>query len=319
MAHAHIDDQAVALQLCSFSPELEAELAARLRVVRWFDLDEAARADVLARQSAQIRVVVTGGHIGCDAELMQALPALGLVAVNGVGLDKVPLALAAGLGIAVTNTPGVLTDDVADLAVGLTIALMRQIPVGDAYVRSGRWAEKDLGLGRKVSGSRFGILGLGRIGAAIADRLIAFGEVGYVARTVKPVEHRAFAGARELADWCDVLIVACAATPETVGLVDRDILSALGPDGKLVNVSRGSVVDEAALIDALERGGIAGAALDVFANEPHVPDALRAAGRTVLTPHVASATVETRAAMAEMVVANIDAFLAGGRCLSPAD
>ena len=210
-----------------------------------------------------------------------------------------------------TTTPGTLTDDVADLAVGLIISLLRQIPAADAHVRSGAWPSGEQPLARKVTGRRFGILGLGHIGGAIAARLSAFGPVSYTSRHPKPVPYEYHADVGVLAVASDVLVVACSANESTRHLVDAGVLDALGPDGWLVNVSRGSVVDEAALIQALDAGKIAGGALDVFENEPQVPEALRNSPRAVLTPHIASATVETRRAMAELVLANLDAVLQG--------
>jgi lactate dehydrogenase-like 2-hydroxyacid dehydrogenase len=215
--------------------------------------------------------------------------------------------------VRVTTTPGTLTEDVADLAVGLIIALLRQIPAGDAHVRAGAWPSAERPLARKVSGRRFGILGLGQIGSAIAARLTAFGPVAYTSRSRKPVPYDFHADAAALAGASDVLVVACSANQTTRRLVNEAVFEALGPDGWLVNVSRGSVVDEAALIKALEAGRICGAALDVFETEPHVPEALRNSPRVVLTPHIASATVETRQAMAELVLRNLDAFLHGER------
>lgn len=300
-----------ALQLCPFSPELESELAARLSCIRWFELDEGAQAAWLAEHATHVRAVVTGGHIGCSNALIAALPNLGLIAINGVGFDKVDLPFAQQHNVAVTTTPDVLTDDVADLAVGLTIALLRGIPASDAFVRAGKWAAGNPPLARKVTGRRFGIVGLGRIGMAIARRLEAFGPIAYTGRREQPVDYAFHPNAQALATASDVLIVACAATPETHNLIDSNVLAALGSDGWLVNVSRGSVLDEGALIAALEAGTIAGAALDVFADEPVVPAALLGTDSTVLTPHIASATVETRRAMAELVLANVDAFLAG--------
>lgn len=307
----------LALQLCPYSPEMEAALAERLELVRWFQLDPAAQAAWLAAQGEQVAMVVTGGHIGCADALMQALPGLKLIAINGVGFDKVNLPLARQLGVAVSNTPDVLTDDVADLAVGLVIALKRQLVAADAHVRAGHWPQGDMPLARKVSGSRFGVFGLGRIGLAVADRLTPFGPVGYASRTDKPVAFARHDTLADLAAWSDVLVIACAATAETAGLVNAEILRALGPQGVLVNVSRGSVVDEAALIVALADGTIAGAALDVYAAEPHVPDALKHMPNTMLTPHIASATVECRAAMAALVLANVDAVLAGQPPVTP--
>ena len=302
---------ATALQLCPFSAALEAGLRERFAVVRWFELDEAAKAAWLAGKAGSVRAVVTGGHIGCPDDLMLALPTLGIVAINGVGFDKVNLELARRRGVGVTTTPGVLTDDVADLAVGLIIALLRQIPAGETHVRSSSWPKGERPLARKVSGRRFGILGLGHIGAAIARRLEPFGPVAYTSHQAKPVPYDFHPDVVSLACASQVLVVACAANESTRRLVDADVLTALGPEGWLVNISRGSVVDEPALIAALADGRLAGAALDVFESEPHVPEALRLSPKVVLTPHIASATVETRAAMADLVLKNLDAFLAG--------
>lgn len=301
----------VALQLCPLSPYLEAGLAERCTVVRWFELHADERARWLEEQAGTVRAVITGGHVGCPEALMAALPALGIVAINGVGHDKVDLALARTRGVRVTTTPDVLTDDVADLALGLVVALLRGIPAGDAHVRRGAWPVGDRPLARKVTGCRFGIVGLGQIGRAIATRVVVLGPVRYTGPQPKDVPYEYVADVVDLARESDVLILACAATPETRHLIDASVLEALGPGGYLVNVARGSVVDETALIEALDERRIAGAALDVFAEEPHVPDALRACERTVLTPHMASGTVQTRTAMADLVLANLDAFSAG--------
>ncbi|WP_404713840.1 2-hydroxyacid dehydrogenase [Sphingomonas sp. MMS24-J13] len=304
-------DRSTALQLCPLSPYLEAGLAERFNVVRWFDLAPGAQADWLAEHAGEVRAAATGGHIGCPSALMERLPALRIVAINGVGFDKVDLDLARARGVRVTTTPGTLTEDVADLAIGLVIALLRDLPAAAAHVRRGDWPDAERPLARKVSGRRFGILGLGHIGLAVAQRLAAFGPVAYYDPHRKDVPYDYFPDLLALAGASDVLCVAAAANPATRHLVDADVLAALGPDGYLVNISRGSVVDEAALTEALTAGRLAGAALDVFENEPHVPAALRSSDRTVLTPHIASATVETRRAMADMVLANLDAVMAG--------
>ena len=305
--------RATALQLCPFSAYLEAGLAARFDVVRWFELDDAAKAAWLGAHAPAVRAVVTGGHVGCSNTLMSALPALGLIAINGVGVDKVDLALARSRGVRVSTTPGTLTEDVADLAVGLVISLLRGIPAADAYLRDGDWAVRgDWPLARKVSGRRFGIVGLGNIGAATAARLAAFGPVAYTGPRRKDVPYPYHPDAVSLARASDVLVLACPANASTRHLIGDAVFDALGPAGYLVNVARGAVVDEAALGAALAAGRIAGAALDVFENEPQVPAALRASPRTVLTPHVASATHETRVQMADLVLANLDALLSGG-------
>ena len=296
------------LQLCPLSGYLEAGLEERFTVVRWFGLSPAAQAAWLAENGRAVRAVVTGGHVGCSNELMTALVNLGLIAINGVGVDKVDLGFARARAVRVSTTPGVLTEDVADLAVGLIIGLLRGIAQADAFVRAGSWPAGDRPLGRKVSGRRFGVVGLGQIGSAIAARLSAFGPVAYMGPAAKPVPYPYFAQATALAAACDVLVIACPANAATHHLVDAEVLRSLGPQGYLVNVSRGSIVDEAALTTALARGDLAGAALDVFANEPHVPEALRNSERVLLTPHVASATVETRKAMADMVLHNLNSL-----------
>ena len=301
----------LALQLNPFSASLEAELGKRLEVIRWCELGEAERAALLRDRGCDVVAIVAGGHIGGPTELIKALPNLKIVAINGVGFDKVDLELARSRGVWVTTTPGTLTEDVADLAVGLIISLLRRIPAADAHVRAGAWPSGEFPLARKVSGRRFGILGLGHIGGAIAQRLAAFGPVAYASRGPKPVPYECYPDAMALAHASDVLVVACSANAATRHMVGDGVLDALGPEGWLVNVSRGSVVDETALAGARAAGRIAGAALDVFENEPQVPQALRDSPKVVLTPHIASATVETRAAMAALVLANLDAVLAG--------
>ena len=306
------ESRAIALQMCRFPAYLEAGLKARFDIIRWFELSEPEKAGVLRQHAKAVRAVVTGGHIGCADDLMMALPSLGIVAINGVGVDKVNLSLAQQRGVYVTTTPGVLTEDVADLAVGLLIGLLRGIPAADAYVRAGKWLTSERPLARKVSGRRFGIVGLGHIGSAIAARLMAFGPVAYTGPRQKPQAAYTFHGsAKDLAAASDVLVIACPANASTHHLIDVAVLDALGPEGYLVNVARGSVIDEPALITALDTGRIAGAALDVFDNEPRVPAELIASPKVVLTPHVASATVETRMHMSEVVLANLDAFLSG--------
>ena len=301
----------VALQLCPFSEYLETALRQRFDVVRWYTLDATAQAAWLAAQAPTVRAVVTGGHIGCSNELMAQLPQLGIISINGVGVDKVDLPFARGRGVRVTTTPGVLTEDVADLAVGLVIALLRNLPAADQHVRGGHWPQGELPLGRKVSGRRFGIVGLGQIGSAIAARLAPFGPVSYMGPAAKPVPYPYHGDVLSLAKVSDVLVLACPANEVTRHLVGRTVLEALGPKGYLVNVSRGSVVDEAALVEALDAGQLAGAALDVYAQEPQVPAGLRTSARVVLTPHIASATWETRVGMADTVLANLDAWRAG--------
>ncbi len=307
----------LALQLCPFSPMLEEGLAQLFEVTRWFELEDAARSDMLGSRADEVRAIVTGGHIGCPPELMKALPQLGIIAINGVGYDKVDLAEARTRGVRVTTTPDVLTFDVADLAVGLVIDLLRGITLADRHVREGLWLTGERPLMQRVTGRRFGVVGLGRIGRATADRLTVFGPVRYNGPSKKEAPYDYEPDLLSLAEWADVLVVTCQSNDTTRGLIGGRILSALGPDGYLVNVARGSVVDEAALIEAVTTGAIAGAALDVFADEPRVPQALIDCGRVVLTPHIASATAECRRSMAELVLSNLRAFLAGEPLPSP--
>jgi lactate dehydrogenase-like 2-hydroxyacid dehydrogenase len=302
------EELASALQLCAFSDYFEAALRERFALVHWYELDQAERDGWLESHAAKVRAVVTGGHLGLSNELMRALPALRIIAINGAGVDKVDLALARSRGIRVASTPGVPTEDVADLAVGLIIGLLRAIPAGDVHVRSGAWERGDRPLARKVSGRRFGIVGLGQIGSAIAARLAAFGPVAYTSPKRKNVPYEYHAELMTLARASEVLVLACTANATTRKLIDGRVLGALGPQGYLVNVARGSVVDEAALITALQSGTLAGAALDVFEDEPHVPQALRSCSNVVLLPHTASATIETRTRMADVLLKELDGF-----------
>ncbi|CAB3807036.1 2-hydroxyacid dehydrogenase [Paraburkholderia fynbosensis] len=303
------ESKTLTLQLCPFSEYLEAGLNKHLQIVRWFELDDQAQNQWLEENAARVRAVATGGHIGCPSDLMLRLPSLGIVAINGVGFDKVDLNLAKARRVHVTNTPDVLTDDVADLAVGLIISLLREIPAAHAHVRAGEWPNGDVRLARKVTGRRFGIVGLGRIGSAIASRLKAFGPICYTDIERKDVQYEFHADLNSLARASDVLILASSANASTRHLIKADTYSALGNSGYLVNVARGSLVDEQALIEALNAGTIAGAALDVFEHEPNIPEALLKHPGVVLTPHVASATVETRTRMADIVLGNLEAYV----------
>ena len=273
---------------------------------------EPDQAGWLAAHAGEVEGVVTAGHSGIPSSLMAALPALRIVAINGVGYDRVDLEAARARGIRVTNTPDVLTDDVADLAIGLTIALLRRLPQAHMHVRDGRWPQADLPLTRKVTGKRFGIMGMGRIGQAVARRLAAFdGTIGYTANSDKPGPYTRHMDVVGLAAASDVLVVCAAASPATRRLVGRAVFDALGPHGFLVNIARGSIVDEPELVLALQEGRLGGAALDVFEDEPNVPEALFAMENVVLTPHVASATDETRTAMGQLMMDNLAAFFAG--------
>jgi hydroxypyruvate reductase len=268
----------------------------------------------------RIRALATGGEGKIPRALLDQLPALEMISVMGVGYDGVDAVAAAERGIPVTHTPGVLNDDVADLAIGLILSIARRIPHADRYVREGRWqGEGPMPLARKVSGTRLGIVGLGRIGQAIAKRAQAFGmSIAYTARSAKSeLPHPYYPSAAELAAQVDFLVAITPGGAGTRKLIDATVLKALGPKGYLINVARGSVVDEQALIDALQNGTIAGAGLDVFENEPKVPEALRALDNVVLTPHMASGTVQTRGDMAKLCADNLAAHFAGKPLLTP--
>ncbi|MBU3076868.1 2-hydroxyacid dehydrogenase [Sphingomonas quercus] len=286
----------------------------------WALDDLATRYTLLSEPAPGIEVVITGGTEGIDAATIDRLPDLKLIAVCAVGYDQTDVAHAHARGAEVTNTPDVLTDDVADLAIGLMIATARRIPAMDRYVRGGRWVRDGAApLATRFSGRRIGILGLGRIGRAIAWRAVPFAlEIAYHARSERrDVPWRYEADPVALAASVDVLVVATAGGAGTAGLVDRAVLDALGPDGMLINIARGSVVDEAALVAALAEGRLGSAGLDVFADEPNVPQALLAMENVVLMPHMGSATRQTRAAMAQLVIDNVDAFFAGRPLLTP--
>ena len=303
------------LQLCPLPPFVESALQARFAVTRWWEVpapDAWLAAQAGEVMAGEIQAIATSGHVGVPAPLLSGLPALEIIAIHGVGYDRIDLELARSRGVKVANTPDVLTDDVADLAIGLMIAAARTLPGADAFVRLGGWPEATLPLGRRISGRRYGILGLGRIGAAIARRLEGFGgEIAYAARSAKPVPYRRFDTPLELARWSEVFIVACSASAADAPIVDRAVIEAVGPQGLLINIARGGLVDEAEMIAALRGGRLGSAALDVFQDEPNVPDALRQAPNVVLTPHIGSATTETRRAMAELMLANLDAWLTG--------
>lgn len=259
------------------------------------------------------------GEASVPGSLLAQLPNAKVVSVFGVGYDGVDVPAAIEHGIPVTHTPDVLTDDVADLAMGLVLSVGRTIPQADQFVRAGQWPNGPMPLARKVSGARIGIVGLGRIGKAIAQRASGFGmSIAYTARTEKT--HCGFAfypTAAQLAANVDFLVIITPGGTGTKHMINAEVLQALGPRGFLINVARGSVVDEQALIEALQNGTIAGAGLDVFANEPNVPEALRSMRHVVLTPHMASATTETRQAMADLAFANMQAGISGQTLRSP--
>jgi len=277
------------------------------------------RAALVAEVGGRIRgIQTTGGH-GADARLIAALPRLEIISCFGVGVDAVDLDAAKQRGVIVTNTPDVLNECVADLAMGLTLATLRRISLGDRYVRGGSWLKGALPLAEKVGGKTMGILGYGRIGKAIAKRAEAFGmRIVYHGRKPQAgVAAKYYASLTEMARDCDVLMVICPGGAATHHIVNAEVLKALGPEGTLINVARGSVVDEAALVRALADGSLGAAGLDVFESEPKVPEVLFAMDQVVLQPHVASATHETRKAMGDLTVDNLRAHFSGRPVLTP--
>lgn len=272
---------------------------------------------IATEQRPYIQVLLTMGTVGATHELMAALPALKLICCFGSGYERVDVAAAGRRGIVVTHSPGANASSVADMAVTMLLASIRQTLPLDRFVRSGAWTDLKAGRPatvRGLTGRRIGIVGLGDIGLRIARRIAAFEtHVRYHNRTARPdVEFTYMPSLPELAAWADSLVVACRADASNRGMIDAAILAALGPEGHLVNISRGSVVDEPALISALKDGTIAGAALDVFAEEPRVPEELRSLPNVLLSPHRAGGTIEAFAAMHAMVRANLDAFFRDG-------
>jgi len=294
---------------------LEAELSAPLLP---------ALSDIAALSEAerkQVTALAYKGHHPLDGAVMDQLPSLKLIANFGVGYDAINVADASTRGIKVTNTPNVLNDDVADLAVALLIMESRKLTASESWMRAGKWpAGGAYPLARKMSGRKVGVLGMGRIGREIADRLAAFKcEIHYQSRSRKdaPEGWTYHADPVELARAVDDLVIAVVGGPETVGFVSAEVIAALGPDGIIVNIARGSVIDEAALLDALEQGRLRGAGLDVFLNEPEVDGRFMDLPNATILPHVGSATVETRAAMGDLQRRNVLAFLGGQPLVTP--
>ncbi len=273
----------------------------------------------LARLAPEVGALAVGGHVKVDDAFMGRFPNLQLVSSFGVGYDSIDAPWAAGQGLVVTNTPGVLDDEVADTALGLVLATVRQLPAAERHLRAGRWRDGAFPLSHTLRGRTLGILGFGRIGKAVAHRAEAFGlGIAYHGRNRQEgVTYPYHPTALALAENCDILVVITPGGPETRHLVDAAVLKALGPSGILINVARGSVVDEAALIEALQSKAILGAGLDVFAEEPKVPQALLDLDHVVLLPHVGSASHHTRDAMGQLVVDNLLSWRAGRPPLTP--
>ena len=298
------------LQIAGLYPDAQARLEHDYAVLR---AEVPAIDDAwLQQHAAKVEGVVTGGHLGIPPALMTALPGLKIIGINGVGYDKVDLELARSRKVRVSNTPDVLTDDVADLAVGLTLSLLRRLPHAHAHVRGGHWGRAEMALAIKLSGKRVGIFGLGRIGRAAAKRFAGFTDaIGYTDMAKHDVPYMFYPDAVALAKASDVFVVCAAASAATRRVIGDAVFDALGPKGVLVNIARGSLVDEPALVQALQQGRLGGAALDVFEDEPHVPEALLTMDNVITTPHIASGTHETRRAMGDLMLDNLDAFFAG--------
>jgi lactate dehydrogenase-like 2-hydroxyacid dehydrogenase len=285
---------------------------------RCHDYAAANDREALVREvGPRVRGLVQGGGTVTPTTLLDALPALEIISVFGVGYDGVPTAYCRGRDIKVTNTPDVLTDDVADVAVALILMTSRRFIESNRLVREGQWPHRSPPLATKLAGRSVGIVGLGRIGKAIAKRVEAMGmRVAYTGRRPQDVPYRYVQDLAALASEVDFLVVACPGGSATRHLIDGRILAALGAKGTLVNIARGSIVDESALVAALEKGTIKSAGLDVFENEPHVPETLRTMDNVVLLPHVGSATRETRQAMADLCKANLDTWFAKRKTLT---
>lgn len=305
------------LQNARFTPPMEERLTAEFDIQPiWRESDPKT---FLAAHGGEFVALATTGGVGADATLIDALPALRLIASRGVGFDRIDLEAARRRGIAVSNTPGVLNDCVADLAFGALIAVARNLCAADRFVRRGDWQRGRFPMSTRVDGKRLGIIGLGRIGRTVAKRASGFDmDIRYHnPRAAADVPYRYEPSLVDLAKWADFLVVTAAGGPGTRHLVSADVIAALGPKGFLINVSRGSVIDEGAMVAALVDRRLAGAALDVYEDEPNVPAALLDLDHVVLLPHVASSTHETFAAMEDLVLQNLRRFFHDGTLITP--
>jgi len=275
--------------------------------------------DVLQEHKNDIVGIVSSPSLGVSSTLIDALPNLEIICQSAVGVDNIDLEAAKQRNITVTNTPDLVTKDTADLALALVLGLARRTMEADLYIRLGKWESGKFGMATSLTGKIVGILGLGKIGSAIAKRAAAFDmEIIYHSRSQRDdVSYEYAATVEELAQKSDFLVCSCPGTPETENIIDAAILKALGNTGFLINVARGSVVNEEDLLIALTNKSIAGAGLDVFRNEPHVPDAMKTMDNVVLFPHIGTATFETRSQMGQLVIANLVAHFKGDKLLTP--
>jgi lactate dehydrogenase-like 2-hydroxyacid dehydrogenase len=300
------------LVLGPLMPYLLEELEKRYAVERLYEEKDALH--FLQQNAGRFQAAVTSTFTGLKADMIDLLPAVEIVSSFGVGTDSLDVAYANKKGIKVANTPDVLNEDTANMAISLLLATTRDIAANDRFVRDGRWAKGETPpLAQGIEGKRVGLVGLGRIGSVIAEKLLAFGcEVTYHTRNKKPdVSYAYYPDLVAMARDCAALIAILPGGDATQGIVSREVLKALGPQGTFINIARGTVVDEVALVELLQSGELGRAGLDVFVDEPNVPEALFALSNVVLQPHMGSATVETRKAMADRVVSNLEKYFAG--------
>ncbi len=298
------------LQVGSYPDWDQTPLDAAFSMHRYFDA--ADKVAFLAQVGPQVQAIATRGDLGAKTDMIAACPNLKLIVVYGVGYDAVDLDACRARGIRVTNTPGVLDGDCADLAVAMMLGLTRNLAQAEAWVRNGTWAKQSFPLQRRAFGKRAGILGMGRIGAEVAKRLEGFGmQIAYSARSAKPVAYEYIPDPVTLAARSDFLFVTALANADTRHIVNADVLAALGPQGILINISRAGNIDEAALLEALESGALGAAGLDVFEGEPHLNPRFLALTNVLLQPHHASGTHETRQAMGQLMRDNLTAYFAG--------
>lgn len=290
------------LQVGHFPEIMQAEIDRRFTPIHHPDPQAPA-------PTGNFQAILVRSNTKLPEELVRQIPSIRMVATCGVGYDNLPLAYLKEKGIKASNTPGVLNDAVCELAIGMMLALLRQIPAAQEYVKSAAWSKAPFKITTTLAGKKIGIVGMGRIGQDLAKRLEAFKvEIAYSGPNQKPLPYTHYKNIEELALACDILFLACPATPDTDKMINAKVLEALGPSGYLINIARGSVVNEHDLLCALQHKKIAGAALDVFENEPNPSADFLILDNVLLTPHIGSATSETRIAMTNLAVDNLEAF-----------
>ncbi|WP_242697271.1 2-hydroxyacid dehydrogenase [Bordetella petrii] len=300
------------MKIGAFPPAIEEQFLSVFTLVD----GESLRRD--PSQAERIGGIVTRSNYRISTELIDSLPNLRIITTSGVGYDGIPVDYAARKGIVVTNTPDILNKAVAELAIGLLLALLRHLPAADRFVRTGAWTRELFPLGTNLAGKKIGIVGLGRIGMEIVQRVLPFEvDVAYYGRRAQAVPWQYFDSLPALAEHADVLILSCPGGAATRHIVDATVLKSLGADGIVVNISRGTVIKETDLCQALADGTIRGAALDVFDTEPLLDSPLRSLPNVVLSPHIGSATQETRRQMADLAIRNLAAFFTTGKAVTP--